>query len=93
MKRSILHIETMAKTVLAFHHRRRRPITDEDSASVWREFDRLWSNPMRKPMCRQSWTLKQRSLQEPLAGFVTGASPHHRRRLGRLGRIFQIGTT
>jgi uncharacterized protein (TIGR02246 family) len=30
--------------VLAFQNTRRRPITDEDSASVWREFDRLWSH-------------------------------------------------
>ena len=28
--------------VLAFQNTRRRPITDEDSASVWREFDSLW---------------------------------------------------
>ena len=44
MKRSILHIETMAQIVLAFQNTRRRPITDEDSASVWREFDGLWSH-------------------------------------------------
>ena len=30
--------------VLAFQNTRRRPITDEDSANVWREFDRLWSH-------------------------------------------------
>ena len=29
--------------VLAFQNTRRRPITDGDSASVWREFDSLWS--------------------------------------------------
>jgi uncharacterized protein (TIGR02246 family) len=30
--------------VLAFQNTRRRPITDGDSASVWREFDSLWSH-------------------------------------------------
>jgi uncharacterized protein (TIGR02246 family) len=30
--------------VLAFQNTRKRPITDGDSASVWREFDRLWSH-------------------------------------------------
>ena len=44
MKRSILHIETMAQIVLAFQNTRRRPITDGDSASVWREFDNMWSH-------------------------------------------------
>jgi len=29
--------------VLAFQNTRKRPIADEDSASVWREFDNLWS--------------------------------------------------
>ena len=30
--------------VLAFQNTRRRPTTDGDSASVWREFDNLWSH-------------------------------------------------
>jgi uncharacterized protein (TIGR02246 family) len=30
--------------VLAFQNTRRRPITDGDSARVWREFDRLWGH-------------------------------------------------
>jgi hypothetical protein len=29
--------------VLAFQNTRRRPITDENSASVWKEFDGLWT--------------------------------------------------
>jgi uncharacterized protein (TIGR02246 family) len=35
--------------ILAFQNTRRRPITDADSASVWREFDSLWSRHHAKP--------------------------------------------
>jgi uncharacterized protein (TIGR02246 family) len=34
--------------VLAFQNTRRRPITDGDSANVWREFDSLWSHHLEK---------------------------------------------
>jgi uncharacterized protein (TIGR02246 family) len=30
--------------LLAFQNTRRRPITDENSASVWKEFDGLWAH-------------------------------------------------
>jgi uncharacterized protein (TIGR02246 family) len=39
----VVVLEDGKARVLAFQNTRRRPITDGDSASVWREFDSLWS--------------------------------------------------
>jgi hypothetical protein len=58
MKRSILHIETMAQIVMAFQNTRRRPITDEVSASVWREFDSLCSH--RQVVVRRRHPVRER---------------------------------
>jgi uncharacterized protein (TIGR02246 family) len=40
----VVRLQDGKARVLAFQNTRRRPITDGDSASVWREFDRLWSH-------------------------------------------------